>query len=73
MAELPRLPATSDAALTVYMSAFLRDTLKRYVEDVLNIYEGTGAPTMARPDGSLYRRRDTGELYVREGGAWVAK
>ena len=40
------------------------------------VLQGTGAPTQAVPDGSLYLRTDGGagsSLYVRENGAWVAK
>ena len=40
------------------------------------IIQGTGAPTVTAPDGSLYLRTDGGAgstLYVRETGAWVAK
>ena len=33
----------------------------------------SGAPAQASPDGSLYLRTDTGQLYVRESGAWVGK
>lgn len=38
-----------------------------------SITQGSGAPTAAQPDGSLYLRTDGGTLYVRESGAWVAK
>lgn len=78
MAELPRLPVTSDGALTVYMASFLRDTLPRFVDqhlrDKYGLYVGTGVPTVTAPDGSLFLRTDGGgKLYVRESSAWVAK
>lgn len=40
-----------------------------------SITQGAGAPTAEQPDGSLYLRTDGAgpNLYVREGGAWVAK
>lgn len=39
------------------------------------IVQGSGAPTVTLPNGSLYLRSDGAgpNLYVREGGAWVAK
>lgn len=41
-----------------------------------NISSGTGAPTAAEPDGSVYLRKDGAAattFYVRAAGAWVAK
>lgn len=39
------------------------------------IVQGEGVPASDFPNGSLYLRTDGGgpNLYVREGGAWVAK
>ena len=78
MAEIPRLPVTADSALTVYMSAFMRETLPRFVEqylrDTYGVYIGSGIPALSAPDGSLFLRKDGGGiLYVRQSGAWVAK
>ena len=51
----------------------LKDTLSG---NALGIFSGTGVPTFAAGNGSLYLRQDGAEgstLYVRERGAWVAK
>lgn len=71
MANLPQLPHDRD--FQAFMQRFVTDWLAQYVANVLNLYEGDGVPTLMAPEGSLYRRRDAGELYVREGGAWVLK
>jgi hypothetical protein len=47
----------------------------RLTEDGPVIAQGSGAPSSALPNGSLYLRSDGAgpNLYVRENGAWVAK
>jgi len=37
------------------------------------VYTGTGVPSIAAGNGSLFLRTDTGKLYVRESGAWAVK
>lgn len=37
------------------------------------VLTGTGVPSMAAGNGSLYLRTDTGKLYVRENGSWAVK
>jgi hypothetical protein len=37
------------------------------------VLTGTGVPSMAAGNGSLYLRTDTGKLYVRENGTWAVK
>lgn len=37
------------------------------------VLTGTGVPSIAAGNGSLFLRTDTGKLYVRESGAWQVK
>jgi hypothetical protein len=37
------------------------------------VLTGTGVPSIAAGNGSLYLRTDTGKLYVRENGSWAVK
>jgi hypothetical protein len=78
-APLPPIASgvVSGEALRSFMLSFVREWLPRYLAEFavsdLQIRVGEGVPTTSAPEGTLYIRTDIGRLYVREGGAWVAK
>ena len=54
----------------------VKSSASQLVTAAPTITSGTGAPSAAEPNGSLYMRTDGTDaddsLYVRAGGAWIA-
>ena len=58
------------------LSLGVRQTATTADSDVPTITSGSGAPSAAEPNGSIYLRTNAGDadqsIYSRIGGAWVA-